>query len=263
MISVCFALLLLATTTVAGTLAYETWTAEQYADQSGKNIEVQLVQQQRTYDDAGNVIGLEQFQNNKQLIPLVESAQYDGTNFDKYGMPLAEGYIDQIVRVKNTGDDTAYVRIVVGIPAALDNANDAGLNVLHWNLGNRFMPNGTFNAQNAVNSDYKNVSWTFSETAMVKGIECNIYIFTYQDPLEVNQTTDAAAFVGFYLDERVNVVDGRVLLDGMDTGFSDDEVKIYVKAQAVQSYGFESAKDAFNAEASISTNPWKSETLSY
>lgn len=255
MISVCFAILLLATVTVAGTLAYENWTAEEYAEMTDETLTVKLVQEQRIYDENGNVTGLEPFADHKILIPLTESAQYDGTNFDKYGMPIAEGYVDQIIRVRNEGTASAYVRVIVAVPAALDDVNNAGHNALHWNLGNRFMPDGDFSETNSTNAAFEAISWKFSEKATVDGIECNIYVFTFNEPLAGGATTDAAVFVGFYLDRNVDIVGGHILLDGVNTGFTDDTVKIHVRAQAVQSYGFASADEAFTT-ANIPTNPW-------
>ena len=141
----------------------------------------------------------------------------------------------------------------MAIPAALDDANDAGHNALHWNLGNRFRPNGDFSSQLPLNEAFKNVSWGFSKTAVVDGVRCNLYTFTYNEPLKVGQTTDAAAFVGFYLDKNVNIEDGHLILDGEDTGFTDSEVKIHISAQAVQTYGVDRAEEAFKQ---ANDNPW-------
>lgn len=254
-LSVCFALLLLATATVAGTMAYENLSAYEWAQQTDQTITVQLIQEQRAYNNSGELTGLETFADDKVLVPLVETAQYNGTNFDKYGMPMADGYVDQIVRVKNTGTVDAYVRVIVAIPAALDNANDAGHNALHWNLGNRFMADGSFSSDNHTNTAFADISWKYSETAVVNGVECNIYIFTYQKALAGGSTTDAAAFVGFYLDNSVDVVNGHILLDGIDTGYMDDTVGIYVETQAVQAYGFTTADEAFTT-AQLPNNPW-------
>ena len=256
-LSVCFALALLATATVTGTLAYNTRAATTAVADTTEEIDVELLQQRRSYDVNGNVTGLESFEDGKVLVPLVGSAQYNGKNFDRYGMPTAEGYVDQIVRVQNVGTGAAYVRVVVAIPAALDDADAAGNNALHWNLGNRFMPDGDFSAGNNTNQAFDDVTWKFVQTAEVNGVESNLYCFTYKTPLAAGEITEAAAFVGFYLDSRVDVVNGRVLLDGVDTGFADTEVKIPVKAQAVQAYGFAYAEDAF---ANVPCYPWKNET---
>ena len=256
-LAVCFALLMIAIMPVAGTWAYEVWNAEQYADETTEKIEVRLLQQQRAYDTDGNLSGLEPFADEKQLVPLVGSAQYDGSNFDRYGMPVAAGYVDQIVRVKNEGTAAAYVRVIAAIPAALDDVDFAGNNALHWNLGNRFMPNGDFSAENTSNPAFEGISWKFSEKAVVEGVLSNLYIFTYEKELAAGAVTGAAAFVGFYLDQAVDIVNGHIMLNGEDTEFSDEKVKIPVAAQAVQSYGFSSAQEAFD-EAGTADNPWKS-----
>lgn len=255
-LSVCFALLLLATVSVAGTLAYENLSAYEWARQTEQTVSVKLVQEQRAYDGNGELTGLEDFEDHKVLMPLAESTLYDEMNFDKYGMLMAEGYVDQIVRVQNTGIDSAYVRVIVAIPAALDDVGDAGHNALHWNLGNRFMAKGTFSSDNDSNTAFADISWKYSETAVVNGVECNIYIFAYKNALAGGATTEAATFVGFYLDSSVDVVNGHIMLDGVDTGFTDDTVKIYVEAQAVLSDGFSTAEEAF-ATVQMPNNPWK------
>lgn len=255
--SVSFALLLIVTIAVTGTLAYENLSAEDWARQTTQTVTVKLVQEQHAYDNNGDLTGLEEFDDQDVLVPLVHSAQYDGINFDQYGMPVADGYVDQIVQVKNEGTADAYVRVIVAVPAALDDINDAGHNALHWNQGNRFMADGSFGSEKETNEAFDVITWKFSETAMVEGVLCNIYIFTYSAPLSGGETTDAAAFVGFYLDKNVDIVNGHIWLDGIDTGFTDETVKIYVKAQAVQAYAMgESAQGAF-AAAGMKDNPWE------
>ena len=261
--SICFSLFMVVTAAVAGTLAFENLSAEEWAQwalENDQTIVVELLQQQRSYDENGALTGLELFEDYKVLVPLAGSAQYDGTNFDKYGLPMAEGYVDQIVRVTNTGTADAYVRVIVAVPAALDDANDAGHNALHWNLGNRFMENGSFTAENSVNGAFDKISWDYSQTAEVEGVMCNIYVFTYTEPLTARTTTEAAAFVGFYLDSSVDILDGYIMLDGVNTGFQNDSVKIHVEAQAVQSYGMGSSAEAAFATANMTENPWAEDT---
>lgn len=255
-ITLCIAALLVVVATISSTLAYESLSAWDWSQQTKETVKVGLVQEQRSYDAEGNLTGLKPWAEYPQLVPLVQSAQYDGTNFDCYGMPMAEGYVDQIIRVKNEGTTDAYVRVIVAVPAALDNTNDAGSSALHWNLGNRFMPDGNFDSINAENNAFKDVSWEFTDTETIDGIDCNLYCFTYEKPLAAGETTKAAAFTGFYLDKGVNVVDGHILLDGIDTGVTADNVVIHVEAQAAQAYGFESAKQAFST-VEIPVKPWK------
>lgn len=251
--SLCFALLLLLTATFTGTLAFSTRSTPADGNTSSEAVRVTLLQQQRDYDEKGNV-ELEDFENHKLLFPIVGSAQYDGNNFDKYGMPTASNYVDQIIRVKNEDSKSAYVRIIVAIPAALDDKGEAENNALHWNLGNRFMPDGNFGFDNTENLNFQKFSWQYSETTVVDGVECNIYIFTYETPLEAGETTAAAAFVGFYLDSDVDIVNGYITIDGLSTGYNKAEVEIPVVAQGVQSAGFDYASEAFE---NVPDNPWK------
>lgn len=259
-ITICIAAFLVVVATVSGTLAYQSLSAWDWSQETNQTISIKLIQEQRTYDAEGTVSGLEPLAKSYQLVPLVQSAQYDGSNFDRYGMPMAEGYVDQIIRVENTGTADAYVRVMVAIPATLDDPNEAGHNVLHWNLGNRFMPDGTFDRGTIENPAFQDISWEFSDTIIIDGMRCNLYTFTYKTPLTAGSTTQAAPFVGFYLDKNVNVVDGHILLNGKDTGFTDSDVTIYVDAQAVQAYGFESADAAFDA-GFLTDNPWNNPTV--
>ncbi len=254
--TLCCAALLIVIATVSGTLAYESYVEAEWKSAVDPKVSVTLIQQQRSYGASGEVDGLEDFTDDKVLVPLVASAQYDGSNFDQYGMPMADGYVDQIVRVKNEGSVHAYVRVIVAIPAALDDANDAGHNALHWNFGNRFMPNGDFSSANSENTAFHDISWECTGTTTIDNIIYNLYTFTYNTPLGEGETTTAAAFTGFYLDRDVNVVNGHILLDDVDTGFTDEQVKIYVEAQAVQAYGFANVEAAFT-EAAMTDDPWR------
>lgn len=258
--TMCIAAFLVAVATVSGTLAYQSFSAWDWAQETDQTVSIKLIQEQRTYDAEGNLTGLKPWAEYPQLVPLVQSAQYDGSDFDCYGMPMAEGYVDQIIRIKNTGTADAYVRVLVAIPATLDDPNEAGCNALHWNLGNRFMPDGTFDRTTVENPAFQDISWNFSETIVINGVRCNLYTFTYKTPLTAGSTTQAAPFVGFYLDKNVDVVDGHILLNGKDTGFTDSNVTIYVDAQAVQAYGFESAEAAFDA-GFLNDNPWNNPTV--
>ena len=97
-ISVSFACFLVATATITGTLAYESLIDVEWAQTSDdmKSIQVALIQEQRSYDEDGNLVGLETFKDDKEIVPLVASVQYDGTNFDKYGMLTTRYAINQV-----------------------------------------------------------------------------------------------------------------------------------------------------------------------
>ena len=91
---------------------------------------------------------------------------------------------------------------------------------------------------------------------MVNGVKCNIYAFTYRDPLAVNEETEAAAFVGFYLDKNVNIKDNKVYLNGEFTGYEGTKVNIEVKAQAVYAEADESKETLMEVLNKMTTNPW-------
>ncbi|MBQ7132338.1 MAG: hypothetical protein IJO29_07165 [Oscillospiraceae bacterium] len=218
----------------------------------GKGVDIEIIEQQRNDDGTA----LEDFKQGKELLPMSDSAQ--GTK-DKFGMPIAENYVDKIVTVGNIGETDAYVRVIVGVPAALEGAT-ANDNALHWNYGNRFdaTGNGSFNDGTAFEKSHWNEEVTYAEngTAEIDGIVYNLYSFTYTDILESDDVTDLASIVGFYLDEDVNCEDGVYTLNGaaIDYDFSQGVV-IPVFAQAIQASGYDSAAEAF-AASGLPENPW-------
>lgn len=215
------------------------------------NVQIELVEQQR--DENGKI---EAFEDDKTLMPIVGSAQGEK---DELGLPVAKNYVDKIVTVDNTGKSDAYVRVIVAVPAALDNSTDA-MSVIHWNVGNRFSPDKEY-VDGYTNPGYEDIEWDFVEEITIDGIAYNTYCFTYTEALTAGETTDCAAITGFYLDKNVdNYVndEGKVVytLNGNDINYDlANGVTIPVFAQAVQAAGFDSAKEAFS-NAELPTNPW-------
>lgn len=263
LLSVCFVLVLAAFATVGGVLAAEAMQVNHNGEstQPGEGFQVELVMQQRAYHADGTLAGLEPYEDGTMLYPLVGSAQYNGSNFDKYGMPTAEGYVDQIVRMTNTSNQPMYVRLLVAVPAALEEINgNASKNALHWNLGNRFMPEGNFSSSNHTNTAFAKYEEPIKiGTQTENGILYNVYTITYKEALLAGETTPAAAFVGFYFDKNVNIVDDKVYLNGKYTGYQGTTVDIAVKAQGVETTGHDNAEAAF-AEYGVSDYPWQTST---
>lgn len=238
-------LVLVAALAVAATVAYFTDREEIVNVMTAGNVQIKLNEQQR--DGNG---GLEDFEQNKVLMPIVGSAQGEK---DEYGMSVASNYVDKIVSVTNTGKSDAYVRVIVGIPKELEETNagiSASQNALHWNTGSKFMPE----ANGEVPADQ--YSWEFVEVAVIDGVEYNVYAFNYNAVLEPDATT-TAAFVGFYLDSRVDFDGENYTLDGEVINYDLSRgVYIPVMAQAVQVAGFENDfAGAFEA-AGLPANPW-------
>jgi hypothetical protein len=78
------------------------------------SVEIKQLEQQREVDGNGNFTGdLEDFENDKQLIPVIDNSNAkDDVNFQ-----------DKIVTVQNIGKNDAYVQTFVAIPKALADAN--------------------------------------------------------------------------------------------------------------------------------------------
>ena len=243
----CTAYVMVAALAVAGTLAYFTWEDSDVNVMTVGNVQIDLIEQQRTKDSTA----LEDFEQGKTLLPLVGSAQGEK---DKFGLPTAGNYVDKIVSIKNTGKSDAYVRVVVAVPAGLENsANAAG--PLHWNFGNHFSADGTYVAGSS-NPGYSDIVFAENGQGTIDEISYNLYSFTYKTALKPGETTECPAFVGFYLNSSVDFDGTNYTFNGakIDFDFSNG-VAIPVMAQAVQSDGFDTAEKAFQ-NANMPTNPW-------
>ena len=253
---VALALSMVAILAVGGTLAYFTDTDFETNVFTVGNVQIDLIEQQRGEN------GLEEFQDDKKLLPIVGSAQGEK---DGYGLPTAENYVDKIVTVKVEKDsEDAYVRVLMAFPVAMD-ANDAANMPLHWSAGNKFVAEGGKADPQAENADFD--KWTMGlvhEGVAIAGCPgtYNIYSFTYEKVLSAEEVTGSACVVGFYMDTRVDYdaklgyvmkIDGKTIELG--DAIADGKVYIPVFAQGVQAEGFTSATEAFTA-AGLPTNPW-------
>ena len=168
------AVMLVAVLVVGGTLAYFTDTKSATNTFTVGNVKINLIEQQRKLDAAGNkTTDLEGFQQNQHLYPIVGSAQGEK---DTLGMPTAKNYVDKMVTIKNTGTEKAYIRAYFAIPSALDDGYEtfnAGMNVLHFNFGNK--------VENGVITSTEGNEWQWCMTA-TSGI-------TLRPPLMASSTT--------------------------------------------------------------------------
>lgn len=244
---------MLAIAAVSSTLAY--FTDDDQAENvfTVGNVEIDLVEEQRDTDDSGNVI-IEDFEDDKVLLPIVGSAQGDK---DEYGMPTAANYVDKIVTVDNTGASDAYIRVYVLTPVELDDPVKSDV-PLHWNYGNRYDADGQYDG--TLNDSWEQGLVTVENVVDengapvivdVDGIGYYAWSFTYEEIFAPGESTPAA-IAGFYLDSSVDCYrDGDKLVytfKGQDINFDlENGVTIPVYAQAVQASGFATAADAFDA----------------
>ena len=245
------ALCMIAILAIGGTLAYFTDTDSATNTFTVGNVEIKLVEQQRGTKDGEKA--LVPFENSKNLMPIVGSAQGEQEVVGGVKLPTAKNYVDKIISIKNTGASDAYVRVFVAVPTALQNGltpNAPRYDVLHWNFNGDSCAKGEWTDEIVV-----------ANPIVIKGIEYKIYSRTYTTALSKGKTTATPAYIGFYLDKTVDKnADGQWTVDwgnGPEVINYDlsKGVEIPVFAQAVQAEGFDSAEAAF-AASGLPANPW-------
>lgn len=243
---------ILAIAIIGGTLAYFTDTDKATNTFTAGGVKIALIEQQRN----ANHTALEDFKQNKNLMPIVGSAQGEQQVVDGVKLPTAKNYVDKIMTIKNTGVSDAYVRIFVAVPTALQNGqtpNAPRYDVLHWNFNGDSCAEGQWTDEIVV-----------ANPTVIDGVEYKIYSRTYQTALKANDVTATPAYIGFYLDKTVDMnVDGKYTVDWgngpevIDYDLSKG-VTIPVFAQAIQADGFTDATAAF-AASGLPANPWPAE----
>lgn len=247
-LSLCLVLALAATAVIGGTLAYFTDTDEATNTFTTANVKIDLIEKQR--NEAGTA--LENFANNKVLMPIVGSAQGEKEDVGGVsGLPTAENYVDKIMTIENLAVD-AYVRLYVAIPVALDNVSDAGQNILHFNTNAASSEEGQWGNETLVAQNVK-----------IEGVNYNVYYRTYSTALAKDAATATPAYIGFYLDKHVNYNNEShkytITRNGetKDINFDFSKgVTIPVYAVGVQAAGFTDADVAVNEAFGDNFNPW-------
>ena len=252
--ALCLCAAMLAIAIVGASLAYFTDTKDATNTFTVGNVKIELIEQQRGEN------GLEPFEQNKKLYPIVGSAQGEK---DALGMPTAKNYVDKMVTIENTGSEAAYIRAYFAIPSALDDGYEtfnAGLNVLHFNFGNKVV-NGAISSTEGVEWIWTHGSkWNYFETTLSDGIKYNVYYADYYQAVDAGATT-AQLVQGVYLDKTFNFDgEGNPVAFGetikLDQGWNWEKVSCPIFAVAVQAAGFDSAEEAVTAAFGAKYNPW-------
>lgn len=193
---------------VSGTLAYFTAEDEVTNTFTIGSVKIEVV---------------EDFEEPEAMIPVVTADDSD------------PNYINKDARVKNTGDNAAYVQMYVAIPKALDDV-------------------GAFVVVDANTGDWTDRA--AAGTAEIDGVTCNVYMYRYKHLLDVNaETSDVitAAYLASQLDYDHDT--NRFVMNG--TAITDyipgESINIYVAAQAIQAAGFDGYDSALN---NFTTHPW-------
>lgn len=155
-------------------------------------------------------------------------------------MPGGQGFnrIQKRIFVENTGNNDAYVRVIVGIPTELDN-DDASKNILHFNQV-------TGDVNNKLGNWIEGGELAFTQDGY------NYYIYYYTEALPAGEATNAEALSYFWLDSKVDfdgssyfyMKDGeKVVLNSI----KDGQIEIPVYAEAIQAAGFDTYTNAWTA----------------
>ena len=251
--ALCLCVTMLAIAIVGASLAYFTDTKDATNTFTVGNVKIELIEQQRGEN------GLEPFEQNKHLYPIVGSAQGEK---DALGMPTAKNYVDKMVTIENKGSEAAYIRAYFAIPSALDDGYEtfnAGLNVLHFNFGNKVV-NGAISSTEGVEWIWTHGSkWNYFETTLSDGIKYNVYYADYYQAVDAGATTEQLV-QGVYLDKTFDIKDGKCYAFGkevtLDDGWNWEKVSCPIFAVAVQAAGFDSAEEAVTAAFGAKYNPW-------
>lgn len=258
-IALCIAAVLIVTAVAGASLAYLTDTKQAENTFTVGNVKIELIEQQRGEN------GLEAFEQNKKLLPIVGSAQGEK---DEYGMPTAKNYVDKIVTVKNTGSEDAYIRAYFAIPSALDDGYEtfnAGKNVLHFNFGNKVVDGVVSSTEGAEWIWTHGSKWNYFETTM-DGIKYNVYYADYHTVVAAGKTTEQ--FVqGVYLDKSFEMKEDGAYAFGekltLDEGWDWSKVTCPVFSIACQAEGFDTPAAAFDAAFGANYNPWGTEATNW
>ena len=164
---------------------------------------------------------VEDFENPENMIPVVNVDESD------------PNYINKDARVKNTGKNDAYVQMYVAIPKALDDV-------------------GAFVVVDAGSEDW--TTRASAGTAVINGINHNVYLYRYKGVLGVGKET-SKAITAAYLAPQVDYQNGKFVMNGtvIEGYVPGTSVNIYVAAQAIQAQGFADYDSALN---NFTTHPW-------
>ena len=172
-LTVCLVAVIAIMAVAGASLAYLTDTDAEDNVFTVGNVTIDLIEQERGEN------GLQDFTQNKKLLPIVGSAQGDK---DQYGQPIAKNYVDKMVTIQNTGSEDAYIRAYFAIPSALDDGYEtfnASMNVLHFNFGNKVVDNEVYTTYGVEwNWTTESGKWNYFETT-IDGISYNVYFADY------------------------------------------------------------------------------------
>ncbi len=153
--------------------------------------------------------------------------------------------ITKDVKVKNIGKNDAWVWVQIALPAELDNV-DASKNVLHFNYSKESVGDGQWKW-------LESADWNTVPTTTIDNVVYKVYTVLYQTPLAPQTETPYSAMTKVYMDKSIDVApDGKLyrVVKGEVTEINwnvEDVPYMYVSAYAIQTEGFNTVEEAYNA----------------
>ena len=132
--------------------------------------------------------------------------------------------------VKNVGNNDAYIRIRVMIPADLDTA----------------VLNSSMDTTTAINNKEFTMAYDNSGTVERAGVKYNVYTFTRIDPLAPNEMTYWNVWGTIHMDTTVTSAQSEALF-GENGPYPGGVFPVLVEADAIQAEGFADAAAAWAA----------------
>ena len=132
--------------------------------------------------------------------------------------------------VKNVGNNDAYIRIRVMIPADLDTA----------------VLNSSMYTTTAINNKEFTMAYDNSGTVERAGVKYNVYTFTRIDPLAPNEMTYWNVWGTIHMDTTVTSAQSEALF-GENGPYPNGVFPVLVEADAIQAEGFANAAAAWAA----------------
>lgn len=259
MAALCLAAVLVVMAVAGASFAYLTDTKQADNTFTVGNVKIELIEQQRGEN------GLEAFEQNKKLLPIVGSAQGEK---DEYGMPTAKNYVDKMVTVKNIGSEDAYIRTYFAIPSVLDDGYETinkDKNILHFDFGNKIVDGEAVSTYNDDWTWMHDGKWNYYET-VIDGIKYHVYFADYNTAVAAGATTEP--FIsGVYLDKSFEMKEDGAYAFGekltLEKGWDWNKISCPVFSVACQSGGFDTPAEAFENAFGARYNPFGGEAANW
>ena len=235
------AMVLIATASVFGTIAY-------LQDEEGVentmtlgNVYIDLIEQEWNADKTALV----PFTQNKPLLPMVGTLGWENESADggAYRRFTGNNIVDKYVSVKNTGTVSAYVRTFIALEMGSLSFSELGDAI-------------SASTNSKTGSEFPGLSWIWTHdfVAEIDGKNYNIMVAVHEAPVAPNQTTVPSLLQVYMKSGATNETVTNI--DGNGNGLYD--IKTFV--QAVQVSGFEDlgAEGALNKVFGNPTDvlPW-------